>query len=63
MTTQKVRDPVCGMAFDTGRAASRQEYRGTVYYFCSECCDTEFDRDPDRYATPPADRRTPPRVR
>lgn len=63
MTNLEVRDPVCGMAFDAGRAASSTDYRGTMYYFCSDHCRAEFARDPDRFAVPPVDRHSPPRVR
>lgn len=63
MTNPKVRDPVCGMAFDADRAAATREYRGTTYHFCSDHCSAEFGNDPDRYAGPPTERRSPPRVR
>lgn len=46
------RDPVCGMNVSEDRATARSEYRGRSYYFCSDRCKTEFDKNPDRYATP-----------
>jgi len=27
----------------------RTSYRGTTYYFCSESCRKEFEKDPERY--------------
>ncbi len=51
-----VRDPVCGMTFDSASAVGRVIYRGQVYYFCSEHCLRAFEREPERFAPPPARR-------
>jgi RND family efflux transporter MFP subunit len=42
------KDPVCGMEVDASKAA-KSEYRGKTYYFCSEHCKKEFDKNPARY--------------
>jgi len=43
-----VTDAVCGMKVDRSKAL-RVEHAGRTYFFCSEDCRTEFERDPDRY--------------
>jgi len=43
------RDPVCGMAVDPARAASRADHAGTTYCFCSQGCAAKFQAAPDRY--------------
>jgi YHS domain-containing protein len=43
------RDPVCGMKIDEDEAAETSEYLGEEYYFCSEECKEEFDKDPARF--------------
>jgi len=43
-----VRDPVCGMTVDRGRAVST-EWNGTTYYFCGPGCQARFEADPERY--------------
>ncbi|HEX9626329.1 MAG TPA: YHS domain-containing protein [Acidiferrobacterales bacterium] len=42
-------DPVCKMAVPPAEAPPPVEYRGNVYYFCSEGCRKEFAADPERY--------------
>jgi len=44
-----VLDPVCGMQVDLQDAAVSRERMGQTYYFCSQDCAQEFDRDPYRY--------------
>jgi Cu(I)/Ag(I) efflux system membrane fusion protein len=46
--TAAAKDPVCGMDVDPA-AAPQSEYRGKTYYFCSDRCKREFDKDPLRY--------------
>jgi membrane fusion protein, copper/silver efflux system len=49
-TAQK--DPVCGMDVDEGSAnagGKTSEYGGRKYYFCSEACKQQFDRDPEHF--------------
>lgn len=43
------RDPVCGMEVDERTAAGRSEYQGQAYYFCSEACKQQFDKEPEKY--------------
>lgn len=43
-------DPVCGMELEEDEIVAESEYRGTVYYFCSEECADEFASQPQRYA-------------
>ncbi len=53
-----VQDPVCGMSLEMPKAATRAEYSGTMYYFCSLGCRDEFMADPSRFLSPgshPAD--------
>lgn len=45
----KVVDPVCGMEIDTGTAKFKTVYRGKIYYFCSDRCRSEFERNPELY--------------
>ncbi len=50
-------DPVCRMAVDRSRAASRRRRRGIDYFFCSDRCRRAFDERPLRYIiTTPAGR-------
>ncbi len=47
-----IHDHVCGMPMPEQWAKSKgltSEHRGTVYFFCSKECKTEFEKDPERY--------------
>jgi len=47
-----MKDPVCGMHVDADKAAIaglKSEHGGKSYYFCSEQCRTEFDKQPERF--------------
>ena len=44
-----VKDPVCGMTFDSESAAVRVELAGQTVYFCSSACATAFESHPERY--------------
>ena len=48
-----VKDPVCGMEIEEGKAHARREYGGRTFYFCSANCETTFAADPDKYAGGP----------
>jgi Cu+-exporting ATPase len=48
-------DPVCKMTVDEQQAAGTSEYGGTTYYFCSEGCRLEFEKDPQKYVRTQAD--------
>jgi YHS domain-containing protein len=43
-------DPVCGMEVEESKAEARSEYQGKTFYFCSESCKAEFDKDPESFA-------------
>ncbi|WP_028992160.1 YHS domain-containing protein [Thermoanaerobacter thermocopriae] len=43
------KDPVCGMTVDEGKAQAKSEYNGKTYYFCSNYCKAEFDKDPTKF--------------
>jgi len=38
-------DPVCGMGVQPGHAVATRKVDEQVFYFCSERCVEEFDRD------------------
>ncbi len=54
LQSTEVRDPVCGMAVDTGRAAASSTYQGKLYYFCSTHCAAQFQANPGKYLDPQA---------
>lgn len=43
---EAVKDPVCGMEVSDIKKAPSEEYKGKVYYFCSEHCKKTFKKDP-----------------
>jgi Cu+-exporting ATPase len=43
------KDPVCGMDVVPETAASKSEYKGQTYYFCSPGCKKSFDKEPEKY--------------
>jgi flavin-dependent dehydrogenase/YHS domain-containing protein len=45
-----VKDPVCGMNVDEGKAAATSVYRGQTYHFCSQGCKATFDKAPEQYS-------------
>ena len=47
----KIQDPVCGMEIDTKSAFAAREHMGQTFYFCSQSCLDQFDKDPHRYMT------------
>ena len=44
---QNEHDVICHMEFDLRDAAGRSDYDGRTYYFCSDACRAQFDRDPE----------------
>lgn len=60
----RVKDPVCGMEFDSSQAQAQTIYQGQGYYFCSEECRRLFEENPQEYvgsqADRASDRTTPP---
>ncbi|MBI2166015.1 MAG: YHS domain-containing protein [Chloroflexi bacterium] len=52
---EKVKDPVCGMEVDPGKAAATHDYQSKTYYFCSPSCKSSFVKEPGKYVKgPPA---------
>jgi Cu+-exporting ATPase len=45
------KDPVCGMTVDPKSAAGRATFEGNTYWFCSAHCLSQFNADPQRYAS------------
>jgi Cu+-exporting ATPase len=45
-----VKDPVCGMIIESTTSAGTSTYEGQTYYFCSDECKRQFDKNPARYA-------------
>lgn len=46
----EVIDPVCNMTTDTEDAVATSTYKGTTYYFCSQSCKDNFDKNPENFA-------------
>lgn len=44
-----VTDPVCEMKIEPEIAYSKIDYEGHVVYFCSEHCEEEFKKNPQKY--------------
>jgi Cu+-exporting ATPase len=45
----KIHDPVCGMEIESQSAFAKREHMGQTFYFCSQSCVDQFDKDPHRY--------------
>ena len=43
------RDPVCGMEIESESAFAKREHMGQTFYFCSQSCVDQFDKDPHHY--------------
>jgi YHS domain-containing protein len=43
------KDPVCGMDVNEEQAELISEHKGAKYYFCSNICKENFDKDPEKY--------------
>lgn len=46
---EAIKDPVCNMDVTDTKKAPSEEYKGKVYYFCSEYCKKSFKKDPASY--------------
>src|SRR3990172_7045952 len=44
-----VHDPVCGMEIESQSAFAKREHMGQTFYFCSQSCVDQFDKDPHHY--------------
>lgn len=49
-------DPVCGMEVNPEGAAGSCQYQDKQYYFCNGSCLKRFQRDPEAFLAPPAER-------
>lgn len=47
----KIIDPVCGMTIEEKDAIITSTYEETTYYFCSEKCKEDFEKDPESIFT------------
>ena len=43
------KDPVCSMTVDEKKTKLTSNYEGKVFYFCSNHCKEEFDKNPRKY--------------
>jgi YHS domain-containing protein/uncharacterized membrane protein YraQ (UPF0718 family) len=55
------KDVLCGMQVEISHAPASMQYRGRVYYFCSEHCQDRFSTAPDRFLgkLPPSETANP----
>ena len=63
----KVKDPVCGMEFDSSQAEAQTIHEGQSYFFCSQECRRIFEENPKEFvnsssgsSSDPVDLKTPP---
>jgi YHS domain-containing protein len=49
ISSEVVKDPVCGMQINPVKAAGQSQYQGLTYLFCSLGCKKKFDLDPEQY--------------
>jgi xanthine dehydrogenase accessory factor len=45
-------DPVCGMSVDTTTSKHKAVYRDHEYWFCCSGCQSNFEKEPERYLRP-----------
>ena len=56
MFGEVTKDPVCGLNVDESKAKAAgflSQFKDQTYYFCSEACQQQFDKIPERYAKKP----------
>ena len=44
-----VMDPICRMEIDSDQAVGKTEHNGQTFYFCSEACQKQFQKNPEHY--------------
>ncbi|MBI5955064.1 MAG: heavy metal translocating P-type ATPase [Chloroflexi bacterium] len=44
-----IRDPICGMEIEPQNAFAKREHMGRTFYFCSQSCVNQFDKNPHGY--------------
>ena len=49
-STDRSKDPVCGMMVDRAAAPFKMTHEGATYYFCAEACLKKFQADPKPHA-------------
>jgi len=54
--TEAVIDPVCGMKVVPGGTKLVTIYKGHSYWFCAETCRNAFEKNPQKYLDPKADK-------
>ncbi len=47
--TAMAKDPICGMDVDKINPPFTSIFKGVTYYFCSNPCKREFDREPEKF--------------
>ncbi len=52
----KIIDPVCGMTIEEKDVFGTSSYKGTTYFFCSDKCKEDFDKNPESIFTMKAER-------
>jgi len=52
----KIVDPVCGMTIEEKDVFGTSSYKGTTYFFCSDKCKEDFDKNPESIFTMKAER-------
>lgn len=45
----EAKDPVCGMVITVNETTFRSTFEGKTYYFCSQQCRDQFDKEPQQY--------------
>ncbi len=46
-----VKDPVCGMEFDSSQAEAQTIYRDQTFHFCSQECRRTFEENPKEFVS------------
>ena len=58
MFGEVTKDPVCGLNVDESKAKAagfQASIKDQTYYFCSEGCRQQFEKNPERYAVKPGE--------
>jgi YHS domain-containing protein len=43
------RDPVCGKKINRNKVHAKVKYNNETYYLCCPLCQSEFEKDPEKY--------------
>ncbi len=52
-----LRDPVCGKKVNPNKAHIQIEYKSETYYLCCPLCQSEFEKNPEKYHHSPESRK------